>query len=106
MKNERSPFLLIFRNTGAENYRHLSPDQRQDIVERWNAWFECLLVQGKAVEGQPLEDATRIVAGLGGLFLATAYLKDLFAERHREIPRYNHLRYSATTWERWGKHRS
>jgi SAM-dependent methyltransferase len=37
----------------------------------------------------------------GGLFLATAYLKDLFADRHKGLPRYNHLRYSAETWERW-----
>lgn len=66
VNTERSPYLLIFRNTGAENYRHLSPDQRQEIVERWNAWFEGLLAQGQAVEGQPLEDATRIVAGPGG----------------------------------------
>lgn len=66
MKPVRSPFLLLFRNTGAENYRHLSPDQRQEVVQRWNAWFEGLVAQGKAVEGQPLEDATRIVAGPGG----------------------------------------
>jgi len=37
----------------------------------------------------------------GGLFLATVYLKDLFADRHKALPRYNHLRYSAETWERW-----
>jgi hypothetical protein len=66
MKPARSPFLLLFRNTGADNYRHLSPDQRQEVVQRWNAWFEGLVAQGKATEGQPLEDATRIVAGPGG----------------------------------------
>jgi len=61
-----SPYLLLFRNTGAENYRHLSAPQRQEVVQRWNAWFEQLLAEGKAVEGQPLEDATRVVAGPGG----------------------------------------
>ena len=61
-----SAFLLLFRNTGPENYQHLSPDQRQQVVTRWNAWFEGLVAQSKAVEGQPLEMHTRLVAGAGG----------------------------------------
>lgn len=61
-----SPYLLIFRNTGPENYRQLSPEQRQQVITRWNAWFEGLVAQGKAVEGQPLEQETRIVSGSGG----------------------------------------
>ncbi|HEY8993426.1 MAG TPA: YciI family protein [Lacunisphaera sp.] len=59
-------YMLLFRNTGPEVYQHLSPAQRQDIVTRWNAWFEALVAEGKAVEGQPLEMDTRIVAGPGG----------------------------------------
>lgn len=58
--------MLLFRNTGPENYRHLSPDERQKVVTRWNAWFEGLLAEGKAIEGQPLETETRMVAGPGG----------------------------------------
>lgn len=58
--------MLLFRNTGPENYRHLSPDERQKVVTRWNAWFEGLLAEGKAIEGQPLETETRVVAGPGG----------------------------------------
>ncbi|HZP60240.1 MAG TPA: YciI family protein [Opitutaceae bacterium] len=60
------PYLLIFRNTGPENYQHLSPEQRQQLVTHWNAWFEELLAQGKATEGQPLEMETRIVSGPRG----------------------------------------
>ncbi|AOS45984.1 YCII-related domain protein [Lacunisphaera limnophila] len=59
-------YMLIFRNTGAENYRHLSAAQQQELVGRWNAWFEGLLSQGKAKIGQPLEDETRLVSGPGG----------------------------------------
>jgi hypothetical protein len=59
-------YLLLFRNAGPELYAHLSPAERQDVVNRFNEWFEGLLAEGKAVEGQPLEDATRIVAGPGG----------------------------------------
>ncbi len=61
-----APYLLFFRNSGPENYQHLSPEQRQQLVTRWNAWFEGLLSQGKAVEGQPLEMETRIVSGPSG----------------------------------------
>jgi hypothetical protein len=61
-----STYLLLFRNTGAENYRHLTPDQRQQLIGRWNEWFEGLVAVGKATEGQPLENETRLVAGPGG----------------------------------------
>lgn len=59
-------FLLLFRNTGPENYRDLSPDERQRVIARWNAWFEPLVAAGQALEGQPLEDETRLVSGAGG----------------------------------------
>ena len=61
-----SPYMLFFRNTGPETHQHLSPEERQELVTRWNAWFEGLLDQGKAVEGQPLEKETRVVSGPGG----------------------------------------
>ncbi len=61
-----STYLLLFRNTGPENHRHLSADERQQLMQRWNAWFEGLLETGQAVEGQPLEMETRMVSGQGG----------------------------------------
>jgi hypothetical protein len=60
------PYLLLFKNTGPEIYRDLTPAQRQDLVTRWNQWFEDLTAQGKATEGQPLEMETRVVSGPGG----------------------------------------
>jgi hypothetical protein len=63
---ETQPYLLLFRNTGPQNHQHLSPDQRQQLIVRWNMWFEGLLAQGKAVEGQPLETDIRVVSGPGG----------------------------------------
>lgn len=60
------PFLLLFRNTGPENHEHLSPEQRQQLVTQWNAWFGGLVADGRAVEGQPLELETRLVSGPGG----------------------------------------
>lgn len=60
------PFLLFFRNSGPETHQHLSADQRQQLVTRWNAWYDGLAATGKATEGQPLELETRVVSGPGG----------------------------------------
>lgn len=65
-KPTASPYLLFFRNSGPETHQHLSPAQRQQLVTRWNAWYDSLAAEGKAVEGQPLELETRIVSGTGG----------------------------------------
>lgn len=61
-----APYLLLFRNTGPEIFRHLSADERQELIAQWNQWFEGLLATGQAVEGQPLEMETRVVSGPGG----------------------------------------
>jgi hypothetical protein len=61
-----APYLLLFRNSGPENYQHLSPNERQKLITRWNDWFEGLVAQGKAIEGQPLELETRLVSGPAG----------------------------------------
>jgi hypothetical protein len=61
-----SAYMLFFRNSGPETHQHLSPEQRQQLVTRWNAWYDGLAAQGKAVEGQPLELETRLVSGAGG----------------------------------------
>ncbi len=66
MENPPVPFMLFFRNSGPENHRGLSPEERQLLVSRWNQWFDTLVTQGKAVEGQPLELETRVVSGTGG----------------------------------------
>ncbi len=66
MENTRSPYILFFRNSGPENYAHLSPDQRQRLMQKWNAWYDGLAASGRAVEGQPLELETRLVSGSGG----------------------------------------
>jgi len=62
----RNPYMLLFRNSGPETHQHLSADQRQQLMMRWNAWYDDLAVQGKAVEGQPLELETRVISGPGG----------------------------------------
>ena len=66
MEKNHSHYLLFFRNSGPEAHAHLSPAERQQLVVRWNAWYDELASQGKAVEGQPLELETRVVSGPGG----------------------------------------
>jgi hypothetical protein len=61
-----SHFLLFFRNSGPETHAHLSPEERTQLMTRWNHWYDELAAEGKASEGQPLELATRIVSGTGG----------------------------------------
>jgi hypothetical protein len=63
MQTNTTPYILFFRNSGPENYQHLSPEQRQQLMTRWNAWYDGLEREGKAVEGQPLELETRVVTG-------------------------------------------
>ena len=66
MESHPIPCLLLFRNSGPENYQHLSAEQRQRLMTRWNAWYDELAAEGKALEGQPLELETRLVSGPGG----------------------------------------
>ncbi len=61
-----APYMLFFRNTGPEVFRPLSAAQQQKLISDWNKWFEGLLADGRAVEGQPLELDTRVVSGPGG----------------------------------------
>src|SRR3954464_9758870 len=65
-ESSTAPFMLFFRNSGPETHVHLSPEQRQELVKRWNAWYDGLARQGKATEGQPLEAETRLVSGTSG----------------------------------------
>src|SRR5690349_11814248 len=64
--NPPAPYILFFRNTGPEIFAPLSAAQRQGLINDWNAWFEALLADGRAIEGQPLELDTRLVTGAGG----------------------------------------
>jgi hypothetical protein len=57
--------MLIFR--GTDWYRGLSPEEMQQITDRWMAWFNGLKEQGTAVAGSPLETDGRIVSGKNGM---------------------------------------
>jgi hypothetical protein len=66
METSATPFILFFRNSGPETHAHLSADERQQLMTRWNAWYDHLAAEGKAIAGTPLELETRIVSGARG----------------------------------------
>ena len=65
-KSKPTPYLLLFRNSGPETHQHLSPKEREELISRWNEWYDSLAAEGKAVDGRPLELETRVVSGPGG----------------------------------------
>lgn len=61
-------YLLIFR--GTDWHKGLSPEQMQQVVGDWMAWFERLGREGKVAGGNPLENEGKVVTGKGGKFVA------------------------------------
>jgi hypothetical protein len=59
-------YLLLFRESSPENYRAMSPEQRQHLLSLWNLWFERLAAGGKIQAGNPLEPEVRVVSGAAG----------------------------------------
>lgn len=53
--------MLIFRESSPDAYAALSPEERQKLLEQWNAWYDGLAAQGKVQHGQPLETGGRVV---------------------------------------------
>jgi hypothetical protein len=56
--------MLIFR--GTDWYKGLSPEQMQQLADKWMAWFNRLKDQGTAIAGNPLEREGKIVSGKNG----------------------------------------
>jgi hypothetical protein len=61
-----SLFLLLFRNAGPETHQHLSREQREQLAQQWNDWYDGLAAQGKVQHGHPLGLKGRVVAGASG----------------------------------------
>ncbi len=66
MAAKLSPYLLIFRESSGDVYKGLSADQRQNLMEQWNAWYDGLAAEGKVQHGNPLEAQGRVVSGARG----------------------------------------
>jgi hypothetical protein len=44
----------------------MSAEQRQQLMQQWNAWYDGLAAAGKVEHGHPLEPQGRVVAGARG----------------------------------------
>jgi len=69
MKNEsQNGYLLLFR--GTDWCEGLSPEDIQNVMSQWKAWFDRLSTQGKLKGGHPLENEGRVVSGKRGRVIA------------------------------------
>jgi hypothetical protein len=66
METNSSPYLLIFRDASPDVYKSLSAEQRQQLMQQWNAWYDGLAAEGKVQHGHPLEAQGRVVSGSRG----------------------------------------
>ena len=99
----QSSFMLIFRDTTPEKYAAMSPDQRKQSLDHWNAWYDGIAAAGQMKHGHPLRPAGRLVSGqrgesildgpfseakeaIGGYFLVTASDIDEATEIARRCP--------------------
>jgi hypothetical protein len=65
-ESKQSAYMLIFRETSSETYKAMSPEQRQNLLQKWNDWYDGLAAQGKLSHGHPLEPSGRVVSGIRG----------------------------------------
>ena len=61
-------YMLLFRGTHWD--KGLSPEQIQNMVTRWYAWFDQLTQEGRCTTGHPLERQGKIVSGRKGRTVA------------------------------------
>jgi hypothetical protein len=59
-----SEYMLLFR--GMHWDKNLSPEEIQNVMSRWIAWFDRLSRERKARAGQPLTDKGKIISGKKG----------------------------------------
>ena len=58
-------YMLIFR--GTDWSKGLSPEEMQQVYEKWMTWFKGLMASGQATGGNPLEKEGKIVSGKNGV---------------------------------------
>lgn len=59
-------YLLVFRETTPECYSEMTYEERRAALERWNAWCEELVTQGRLQAGNTLAPEGRVVSRAGG----------------------------------------
>jgi hypothetical protein len=81
-------YMFLFR--GTDWHQNLSPEEAQQVMTDWMAWFERLTKQGKVVSGHPLEKEGVILSGKNGQIIADGP----FAESKEAVGGYFYLKVS------------
>jgi hypothetical protein len=63
---EDRAFLLLFRESRDNGYAVLSAEERQRLLQQWNAWYDSLAESGRVEHGNPLDANGRVVSGARG----------------------------------------
>jgi hypothetical protein len=100
-----SEYMLLFRGTHWD--KSLSPEEIQDVMSQWTAWFDGLVERGKIKSAHPLMDEGKIVSwkkgqtvadgpfaeskeAIGGYFLLQMSDLDEALEIAKECPALEH----------------
>ena len=75
-------YMLLFR--GTDWNRGLSSEEIQNVMNRWIAWLDRLVEQGKSSAGQPLTDQGKVISGKNG----QTVLDGPFAESKEAVAGY------------------
>lgn len=104
-QNSAQEYLLLFR--GTYNEKDIAPEELQQSLNQWQAWFNGLIEQGKCKGGQPLKPEGCTVSGprgetvtdgpfaetkelVGGYFLLTVSGLEEAVEIARQCPGLRH----------------
>jgi hypothetical protein len=55
--------MMVFRNAGPDVHAHLTSQQREELGQKWNDWFQGLAAQGKVAHASPLGLGGRVISG-------------------------------------------
>ncbi|WP_438483033.1 YciI family protein [Oleiharenicola lentus] len=66
-------FMLLFRNAGPAAHAHLTAEERAQLTQRWNDWYDSLATQGKVHQGRPLALEGRVVSEKNGRIIDGPY---------------------------------
>ena len=94
-------FMFVFRG-GDSHYAKVSPEIKQQDMQKWFLWIEKLKKEGKYVSGQPLEMGGKVVYGkkitdgpfaegkelVGGYFLVQANDLNEASNMAKECPSF------------------
>ena len=66
MSDSSSPHMLLFHLPTPERLREIDPRDREELVNRWNEWYDGLLSRRKLQHGHPLQPQARVISGPKG----------------------------------------